>query len=243
MQAVRDYLDRLLARPGMKVLICDKATLGTISAAESPSGLLQREVFLTELLANLAQRDQPMPHLKAVVWVRPTVENVTALCEELREPKYGEYHINFSNVLQEQEQELQALAEADEYDLVRSVTVHYADYVALSPELFTLNIVENGTAGNSLLDAHASLSGSPRSSEAGHFSFPQVLRLICVQSFSYHPAASHPPTFRLHVPIASLFTRFVARRRGAADGWISGCAAFAEKAALHPIQQEIARCC
>ena len=109
----------------------------------------QREVFLTELLANLAvgeaaillrpplpfvgvviwmererqpndravaitgqanlqQRKQPMTHLKAVVWVRPTADNVVALCEELREPKYAEYHISFSNALPDQAAQLQA---------------------------------------------------------------------------------------------------------------------------------------
>ena len=44
MQAVRDYLDRLLSPtrvPGMKVLIFDKVTIGMISAAESTRGLLQ----------------------------------------------------------------------------------------------------------------------------------------------------------------------------------------------------------
>ena len=34
-----------------------------------------------------------MMSLKAVVYVRPTVENFNLLAEELRNPKYSEYHL------------------------------------------------------------------------------------------------------------------------------------------------------
>jgi hypothetical protein len=40
-----------------------------------------------------------MLHLKAVVFLRPTRENIEMLVRELMEPKFGEYHLFFSNVL------------------------------------------------------------------------------------------------------------------------------------------------
>lgn len=57
----------------------------------SQSQILQREVFLFEKL-DAANREQ-MGHLKAVVFVRPTPDNMQHLVRELREPKYGAYHI------------------------------------------------------------------------------------------------------------------------------------------------------
>lgn len=57
----------------------------------SQTEILQKEVFLVDKLAK-HNRDK-MPHMKAVVFVRPTQGNVQNLVDELRDPKYGEYHI------------------------------------------------------------------------------------------------------------------------------------------------------
>lgn len=34
-----------------------------------------------------------MANLQAIVFVRPTDDNIKLLCAELKKPKYGEYHI------------------------------------------------------------------------------------------------------------------------------------------------------
>lgn len=57
----------------------------------SQTEILQKEVFLVEKLQK-AKRDK-MQHMKAVVFVRPTQQNVMQLVDELRDPKYGEYYI------------------------------------------------------------------------------------------------------------------------------------------------------
>jgi vacuolar protein sorting-associated protein 45 len=57
----------------------------------SQSQILQKEVYLFEKIDQ--KNREPMAHLKAVCFLRPTAENFKNLKEELREPKYGEYHI------------------------------------------------------------------------------------------------------------------------------------------------------
>lgn len=34
-----------------------------------------------------------MAHLKAIVFIRPTIDNLAMLKKELRKPKYGEYYL------------------------------------------------------------------------------------------------------------------------------------------------------
>ena len=60
-----------------------------------------------------------MPHLKAVYFLRPTAENVRLLQKEFKEPKYGEYHVFFSNLTRDGH--IQALAESDEHEVVQQV--------------------------------------------------------------------------------------------------------------------------
>lgn len=55
------------------------------------SQILQKEVFLFEKIDT--PNREVMGHLKAVCFLRPTIENIHALIAELREPKYGEYHL------------------------------------------------------------------------------------------------------------------------------------------------------
>mmetsp|Transcript_6178 Transcript_6178/g.8622 ORF Transcript_6178/g.8622 Transcript_6178/m.8622 type:complete len:113 (-) Transcript_6178:124-462(-) len=98
-QAIQDYVNKLLSNiPGMKVLLLDKETTGMVSLVFSQSQILQKEVYLFERL-DTKNRDV-MAHLKAVCLLRPTPDNIELLQEELRKPKYGEYHVFFFKYLQ-----------------------------------------------------------------------------------------------------------------------------------------------
>ena len=77
----------------------------------------QHEVFLIDSIERA--RSDKMAHLKAIYFVRPTHENVRLLQEEFKEPKYGEYHIFFSNTTRDTM--IQQLAEADEHEVVQQV--------------------------------------------------------------------------------------------------------------------------
>lgn len=57
----------------------------------SQSEILQKEVFLFERIdssVNVSVR-----HLKCIVFVRPTPDNISALAAELKYPRYNSYYI------------------------------------------------------------------------------------------------------------------------------------------------------
>lgn len=78
-----------------------------------------------------------MRHLKCICFVRPTPATIQCLVEELREPKYGEYSIFFSNIVKKSS--LERMAEADDHEVVKSVQEFYADYLAITRDLFSLS--------------------------------------------------------------------------------------------------------
>lgn len=59
--------------------------------AFAQSEILQKEVFLFERM-DMA-RSEPMKHMKCIVFLRPTRENIENLCYELKFPRYGQYFI------------------------------------------------------------------------------------------------------------------------------------------------------
>ena len=78
-----------------------------------------------------------MRHLKCICFVRPTSETIQLLVNELREPKYGEYSIYFSNIVKKSS--LERMAEADDHEVVKVVQEFYADYLAITKDLFSLS--------------------------------------------------------------------------------------------------------
>ena len=107
-----------------------------VSTATTQSALLNHEVFLTDRLDN--QNREKMRHLRCLCFVRPSPESIQFLIDELRDPKYGEYHLFFSNVIRKSS--LERLAEADDHEVVRAVQEHFADYLVINPDLMSLNI-------------------------------------------------------------------------------------------------------
>ncbi|XP_055013246.1 vacuolar protein sorting-associated protein 45 [Boleophthalmus pectinirostris] len=137
--AVKQYVSKMIetSGSGMKVLLMDRETTSVVSVVYSQSEILQKEVYLFERIES--QNREPMKHLKALCFLRPTKENVELLVQELRKPKYSVYFIFFSNVISKSE--IKALAEADEQEVVAEVQEFYGDFIALNPHLFSLNLV------------------------------------------------------------------------------------------------------
>ncbi|DAZ93883.1 TPA: hypothetical protein N0F65_004730 [Lagenidium giganteum] len=136
--SVRHYLEKVINDPqleGMKALLLDADTTTVISMVMSQSQILQREVFLVEQLDASHER---MAHLKAAVFVRPTAANVELLKKELKNPKYGQYHIFFSNILPVEM--LEQIAESDEKEVVHQIQEYYADFLAVNDSLFHFNL-------------------------------------------------------------------------------------------------------
>ena len=143
--ATRAYLAKMMASlPGMKVLLLDNATTSIVSVVQSQTDMLRHEVLLVDRLD--AQRE-PMRHMKAMVFVRPTAENIMNLRKELENPMYGEYHIYFSNAVRQSF--LEELAEADEFEVVRQVHEYFADYIALNDDVFVFDEPSRYRAGDS----------------------------------------------------------------------------------------------
>ncbi|CAM9818880.1 unnamed protein product [Lampetra fluviatilis] len=136
--AVKQYVCKMIGEtgPGMKVLLMDKDTTSIVSMVYSQSEILQKEVYLFERVDSVNR--EPMKHLKAVCFIRPVKESIELLVQELRRPKYGLYFIYFSNVVSKSD--VKTLAEADEHEVVRELKEFYADYIAISPHIFSLNL-------------------------------------------------------------------------------------------------------
>ncbi|CRK28863.1 hypothetical protein BN1708_015344 [Verticillium longisporum] len=120
----------------MKVLLLDRETVPIVSTAVTQSTLLNHEVYLIDRLDNTNR--EKMRHLRCLCLVRPSPESIQLLIDELREPKYGEYLLYFTNVVKKSS--LERLAEADDHEVVRLVQEHFADFIVINPDLFSLGI-------------------------------------------------------------------------------------------------------
>lgn len=141
-QAVAGYINKMLAPSGdsnsskMKILLLDRETLSIISTAVSQSALLSHEVFLSDRLDNAGR--ERMRHMRCLCLVRPSAETIQFLVDELRDPKYGEYYLYFTNVVKKSS--LERLAEADDHEVVKLVQEHFLDYTVVNPDLFSLGL-------------------------------------------------------------------------------------------------------
>jgi hypothetical protein len=120
----------------MKILLLDSETVSIVSTAITQSALLKHEVYLIDRLDNPAR--ERMRHLKCLCFVRPSPDSIQFLIDELREPKYGEYNIYFSNIIKKSS--LERLAESDDHEVVKAVQEYFADYIVVNPDLMSLNL-------------------------------------------------------------------------------------------------------
>jgi vacuolar protein sorting-associated protein 45 len=136
--AVRYYVDKIVADPsigGMKALILDPITTQAISMVYSQTQILEKEVYLVELLG---KKHEQMNHLKAAIFIQPTEININLLIKELKEPRFSEYHIFFSNIISEDL--LNRLARGDEHEVVRQVQEYYSEFLAINEDFFHLGL-------------------------------------------------------------------------------------------------------
>ncbi|OTB08468.1 hypothetical protein M426DRAFT_52066 [Hypoxylon sp. CI-4A] len=144
-QAVSGYISKMVSAGDsasgtpsakMKILLLDKDTVPIVSTAITQSSLLNHEIYLTDRLDN--PNREKMRHLRCLCFVRPSPDSIQFLIDELRDPKYGEYYLYFSNVVKKSS--LERLAEADDHEVVKQVQEHFADYIVINPDLFSLSL-------------------------------------------------------------------------------------------------------
>ncbi|KAH9980329.1 Sec1-like protein [Lactifluus volemus] len=141
-KAVETYIVKMITVPSaMKVLLLDSHTTPIVSLASTQSILLSHQVYLTDRIDN--NKRERMAHMKCICFLHNSEDSLGALEAELKEPKYGEYYLYFSNILTKTA--IERLADADEYEAVREVQEYFADYAPLLPSLFTLNYTPSPT--------------------------------------------------------------------------------------------------
>lgn len=127
-----NYIKRVVSQPeGLKALILDDETTKILGLLQSQSDLLKGEVMLIEKLS--ASRTTDLSHMRAIVFVRPTAENVHLLRTELRDPHYSSYKIIFSNFIRRTL--VEEIADADQFERVAEVSEVFADFYALDRHL------------------------------------------------------------------------------------------------------------
>ncbi|KAG9296244.1 hypothetical protein G9A89_014836 [Geosiphon pyriformis] len=136
-KAVQNYISKMVNEvTGMKVLLLDSETTPIISNVMTQTILLSHETYLVDRLDN--RNRERMRHLKCVCFLRPTNETLQLLVDELKDPCYGDYYLYFSNTLKKSS--IERLAEVDEHEVVREVQEYYADYCAINPDFYSLNL-------------------------------------------------------------------------------------------------------
>jgi|JI6StandDraft_1071083.scaffolds.fasta_scaffold01667_7 vacuolar protein sorting-associated protein 45 len=120
---------------GMKAILLDAETLGIISVIYSQSKLFKHDIYLIQ---KIAERGDKMPHLKALYFVRPTKENLDMIITELKDPRFQDYHLFFTNEISSQF--IETLATNDPNDRIKTLQEVYLDFFAIGRNVFTLNI-------------------------------------------------------------------------------------------------------
>ncbi|EFC50279.1 vacuolar protein sorting [Naegleria gruberi] len=137
LKSLKEYiLDMVESVNGVKVLILDEYTRDVVSVVTPFSMIMQKEVFLVDLLSNHTR--QKLSNMRAIVFIRPTKDNAYLLKEELSDPKYQSYNVFFSNVVDEEI--LHRFAEIDKNEMVKSVFEYFTEYLALDNSIFSLNM-------------------------------------------------------------------------------------------------------
>jgi vacuolar protein sorting-associated protein 45 len=88
-------------------------------------------------LALLEDTSSQTGHMKAICFLRPTEANIGRLMKELISPRFSEYHVYFSGIINTTL--LHLLAENDPHEKVQQVQEFYADFLPINNDLLSLN--------------------------------------------------------------------------------------------------------
>ena len=131
-----DYFNTIFTEvTEMKALVLDAETSGIISIIYTQSKLYKNDVYLIQKIEDVKEK---LMHLKAVYFIRPTKDNIHLLKQEINNPHFKEYHLFFSNSIEEKY--IAELAEVDVSDRIRNLQEVYLDYYPVGRNLFSLKI-------------------------------------------------------------------------------------------------------
>ena len=91
-KAVQNYIEKITSEvTGISVLLLDAETTQICSAVFTASQLTTHDVYLVSLLDT--QKRDLMKHVKAIILIRASQESIDNVCNELKNPSYGDYYI------------------------------------------------------------------------------------------------------------------------------------------------------
>lgn len=132
-----NYIQQLVKQcNGMKTIVFDAETKILFSLVMTKSSAIKEEIFMFEELKNLKTTNKNM-NVKAIFFIKPSEENISMLVPLLKTPIYGEYFMNFTNVVSEEQ--LRKLANADEFSSIKNMEEVYLDYYVINKNLFHFN--------------------------------------------------------------------------------------------------------
>ena len=135
--AISFYVDKATGEvPGNKILLVDDETAVIMAMVKTFTEVMKQDIFLVEKLSQENRSKQT--HMKALCLLRPTPKNLELLVKELREPKYEQYFLYFTNILSSDF--LAELAAADQHEVVSAVEEVFADFYAYNTDLFSLSM-------------------------------------------------------------------------------------------------------
>jgi len=121
----------------IKVLLLDDVTVQTISLCTTQSKLLEHEIYLVDKLENQVNQEA-MRQLRCICYLEPSDATIELLCEELQNPKYGEYQVFFNNSVEKSQ--LEKIASSDELECVTVVQDFFQDYFIINKHFFSLEL-------------------------------------------------------------------------------------------------------
>eukprot|EP00197_Chlamydomonas_leiostraca_P009713 CAMPEP_0202866444 /NCGR_PEP_ID=MMETSP1391-20130828/7558_1 /ASSEMBLY_ACC=CAM_ASM_000867 /TAXON_ID=1034604 /ORGANISM="Chlamydomonas leiostraca, Strain SAG 11-49" /LENGTH=607 /DNA_ID=CAMNT_0049546387 /DNA_START=64 /DNA_END=1887 /DNA_ORIENTATION=+ len=154
---IRAYIQAAItSTAGYKALILDKETMKICSTMYGRSELSDSNVMHVERIDEGGEK-HPHLELKAIVFIRPTRENVTLLKRELKAPRFQQCYVYFTNLLSPIH--LQELAEADAIkEQIQEIQEYYGDFCVIDPHHFVVPCSRNDLLVSPKLSASNSTS-------------------------------------------------------------------------------------
>ena len=116
------YLMKMLeCTEEMKILLLDKSTTTLVSLLYTMQQVIEKDVFLLQSIEN--QREF-MPFMKCIIFVHPS--SLDHVLRELKDPRYSEYYLFFSDMLTLEK--VEKIAESDVQEVVKRIEVKEKNY-------------------------------------------------------------------------------------------------------------------
>lgn len=132
-----NYIQQIVKQcNGMKTIVFDAETKILFSLVMTKSSAIKEEIFMFEEIKNLKTQNKNM-NVKAIFFLKPSEENISLLVQLLKQPIYGEYYVNFTNVVSDEQ--LRKLANSDEFSTIKNMEEVYLDYYVINKNFLHLN--------------------------------------------------------------------------------------------------------